>query len=52
MVCILNHLVASLRVEDDSLETGVLVGSQEWGCGVFLPYPPEYWLCLTVRTLF
>ncbi len=33
----LNHLFALLRVEDDSLETGVLVGPQQWGCRVFPP---------------
>lgn len=33
----MNHPFASLRVEDDSLETGVLVGPQEWGGGVFFP---------------
>lgn len=36
----LNHLVALLRVEDDPLETGVLVGPQEWGCGVFFALLP------------
>lgn len=50
--------LASLLVEDDSLETRVPVGPQEWGCGVFdlgrgvfSPYLPVNFLYSAIRSL-